>query len=265
MRARARDQIRLEPDVVEDPVGGERRGDVGIVGARGMIRTRRSPTARATSGSARPSRRSAFHSRWSRDRDTPSPGRRPYRPVRAAAALLRARLPPQAHPGRLVGVALDRSEPVLLHPELGQGPLDAHRPAAQMDSPDVRRHAAGKTRKARRFVAAQQTEAHERARYRSLAAASPAVLVPAIAVQDAPRTPMRQAARARRHARPPMRFRRAHIRATNQQGDVAELVDASDLKSDGFGRAGSSPAVPTSLFDMRRHKRQAAAFVAATR
>ena len=36
MRPRARDQIRLEPDVVEDPIGGERRRDLAIVGGRGM-------------------------------------------------------------------------------------------------------------------------------------------------------------------------------------------------------------------------------------
>lgn len=46
-------------------------------------------------------------------------------------------------------------------------------------------------------------------------------------------------------------------------GDVAESVDASDLKSDGFGRAGSSPAVPTKLIDMSPRVRGQAASVAA--
>ena len=44
---------------------------------------------------------------------------------------------------------------------------------------------------------------------------------------------------------PPGLRRRSRFVLEEGNGDVAESVDASDLKSDGFGRAGSSPAVPT--------------------
>ena len=126
------------------------------------IRTRRSPTARATSGSAWPSRSSAFHSRW-------SAGSR-YAMTRTPAACvlaeqLRHRLGRDrrrtAHPGRLEGVALDRREPVLRDPELGQRALDADRPARQIDPPDVRRHAAGQAREAGRVSVVQQPEARQ--------------------------------------------------------------------------------------------------------
>ena len=45
------------------------------------------------------------------------------------------------------------------------------------------------------------------------------------------------------------RSRAAVLRAAADAGDMAELVDASDLKSLGVIRPGSTPGVPTSALD----------------
>ena len=157
MRARARDQIRLEPDVVEDPVGRELRGDLRIVGGGGMDAHQaiadgagdvRVGVAGAQVGLPQPvvGRVEIGHDQHARRRVLPEQLRHRLGHDRRRAA----------HPGRLVSVALDRREPVLLDPELGQRPLDAHRPARQLDPPDVRGHAAGQAGEARRVSVVQQ-------------------------------------------------------------------------------------------------------------
>ena len=145
MRAAGRDEIRLEPDRVEDRVGRKARGDVGAGrrSRRGCGRARRRPRrpspGRSRRRAAAPSRPGTGRAAARPSRTRPPPRSSP-RIAGTAAGTIAAGDP---HPLDLVAVALDRRLPVRGDLELRQRALDADDAGRQVDAVDVRRDAAG--------------------------------------------------------------------------------------------------------------------------
>ena len=133
MGVRGRHQVRLQANVVEDRIARELHRDLGTVGGRRMNshetiadRPRNLQVGPAITQLGFPepvpcrveighdqhaARRVLTEERWH------------------GVGHDRRRL---LHPGRFVGIALDRREPVLLDPELGERPLDADRPGLEL-------------------------------------------------------------------------------------------------------------------------------------
>ena len=144
MRAGGRDQIGLQADVVEDPVGGEVGRDRGIGGGGGVDAHRacRRPGGESRIGMRR---RAVASSTVCSCRAAGTAWR--ARPCFVETEQLRRGTGDGGvgalHPACLVAVALHRRLPVRRHAQLRQCALHADRAGGQVDAPDVRRHAAG--------------------------------------------------------------------------------------------------------------------------
>ena len=138
VRLAGRDQIGLQTNIVENPIGREVCRGGGSGGSRGMDAPEASATWAAKAGSASPSRSRVFQSGWlfgGRNCIASVP-EASSRPSNCGAAPGQRRWP--LHPACLVAVALDGRLPVGRHPQLCERALDADRAGGEVDPPDIR-------------------------------------------------------------------------------------------------------------------------------
>ena len=90
------DQVRLQPDGVEDVVGGEAGPDVRPAGGGVVDRGQALPTARAVASLAMPSRSSAFQSGWTCGARNPIAKQPASRSCATSGGTLDGAMPPAA-------------------------------------------------------------------------------------------------------------------------------------------------------------------------
>jgi hypothetical protein len=163
MGARGGQQVRLQPDRIEDLIGGELPRHNRIGGRRRMnaYQPVRHGASKGRIGVAVVQLR--LPQLMVRRVEEPH-GQRPRGGVLAEQvrrgtwhSLIGA-----AHPARLIEIAAHRRPPIRSHAQLRQRPLHADRTTRQVDAPDIRRHAARQRHTSRRHLGGQQSHPPQR-------------------------------------------------------------------------------------------------------